>query len=357
MASNIEWMDYTVNNTSWKVPSRYSNLTPLAQGAYGLVCSADDSVFGQKVAIKKLAKPFATNIHAKRAYREIKLLKHVKHDNVIKLIDLFTKVSNPADLDDIYSTTLLMGTDLNNVLKTQELSEEQIIFFTYQILRGLKYLHTSNIIHRDLKPGNLTVNENCELRIIDLGLARSENEEMTGYVATRWYRAPEIMLKWMHYSKAVDLWSVGCIVAEMYTHRPLFPGSDHVNQLNRILDVAGFPSPKLLSQVNEDARTYLERNPNRQKRVDFKEYFSEIKSDAAIDLIDQMLQLDPNDRFNCERFLEHPYLSKFHDVDDEPSGEPFNELYESEDYPVHDWKERIFNEIQTFEPPTDLDFD
>lgn len=221
----------------------------------------------------------------------------------------------------------------------------------------MKYLHTSNIIHRDLKPGNLTVNENCELRIIDLGLARSENEEMTGYVATRWYRAPEIMLKWMHYSKAVDLWSVGCIVAEMYTHRPLFPGSDHVNQLNRILDVAGFPSPKLLSQVNEDARTYLERNPNRQKRVDFKEYFSEIKSDAAIDLIDQMLQLDPNDRFNCERFLEHPYLSKFHDVDDEPSGEPFNELYESEDYPVHDWKERIFNEIQTFEPPTDLDFD
>lgn len=356
MAGNIEWMDYTVNNTTWKVPSRYSNLTPLGQGAYGLVCSSDDSVLQQKVAIKKLSKPFATNIHAKRAYREIRLLKHVNHDNIIRLTDLFTKADSAANLDDLYLSANLMGTDLNNVLKTQELSEDQIIFFTYQILRGLKYLHTSNIIHRDLKPGNLTVNENCELRIIDFGLARSEREEMTGYVATRWYRAPEIMLKWMHYTKAVDIWSVGCILAEMYTHRALFPGSDHVNQLNRILEVAGYPEKKLLDQVNDDARTYLERNPHRPKRVNFNEYFHEIKSPAAIDLINMMLQLDPNERLTCEQALEHPYLKTFHDVDDEPEGTPFDDCYESQEYPVNDWRDRIYQEIKNFEPPTEIDF-
>ena len=99
---------------------------------------------------------------------------------------------------------------------------------------------------------------------------------MTGYVATRWYRAPEIMLRWMHYTKAVDIWSVGCILVEMFLHRPLFPGSDHVNQLNRILDVVGYPPETLINQINEDARTYLERNPRRPPRVNFSEYFQEI---------------------------------------------------------------------------------
>lgn len=355
MAMNQGWVECEVNNTIWKVPTRYKNLTPLGQGAYGLVCSADDTITNRKIAIKKLAKPFATNIHAKRAYREIKLLKHVNHDNIIRLLDLFTRANSAEELDDIYLSTNLMGTDLHNVLKTQELSEDQIIFFTYQILRGLKYLHTANIIHRDIKPGNLTVNENCELRIIDFGLARSEREEMTGYVATRWYRAPEIMLKWMHYTKAVDIWSVGCIVAEMYTHKVLFPGSDHVNQLNRILDVTGYPSQKLLEQVNEDARNYLEKNPKRPQRVNFSDYFEEITSPEAIDFIDKMLQLDPNDRMSCEDALAHPYLRTFHDIEDEPEGEPFDDLYELQDYPVHDWKSRIFEEIRTFVPPTDLD--
>jgi serine/threonine protein kinase len=205
----------------------------------------------------------------------------------------------------------------------------------------------------------------------------------------------------MHYTKAVDLWSVGCIVAEMFTHRALFPGSDRkhlfferesidwfkhflyldVNQLNRILDVAGFPSEKLLSQVNEDARAYLERIANRPRRQNFTEYFREIQSAdgslhylfcrfrlwhkqniecfrfcLAVSLIDNMLQLDPSDRLTCETALEHPYLSTFHDVEDEPTAEPFDDNYEAQEYPVHDWRDRIFQEIKSFEPPTEVDF-
>ena len=105
--------------------------------------------------------------------------------------------------------TPLMDLDLGNIIKIQKLTDDQVKFIVYQIMRGLKYIHSAGIIHRDLKPSNLAVNEDCDLKILDFGLARPTDAEMTGYVATRWYRAPEIMLNWMHYSQTVDIWSVG----------------------------------------------------------------------------------------------------------------------------------------------------
>ena len=122
--------------------------------------------------------------------------------------------------------TPLMDLDLGNIIKIQKLTDDQVKFIIYQIMRGLKYIHSAGIIHRDLKPSNLAVNEDCDLKILDFGLARPTDAEMTGYVATRWYRAPEIMLNWMHYNQTVDIWSVGCIMAELLTGRPLFPGDD-----------------------------------------------------------------------------------------------------------------------------------
>ena len=100
-----------------------------------------------------------------------------------------------------YMVTHLMGADLNNIIKTQQLSDDHVQFLVYQIVRGMKYVHSAGIIHRDLKPSNIAVNEDCELKILDFGLARPTENEMTGYVATRWYRAPEIMLNWMHYNQ------------------------------------------------------------------------------------------------------------------------------------------------------------
>uniref|UniRef100_A0A3B4AGH8 mitogen-activated protein kinase n=1 Tax=Periophthalmus magnuspinnatus TaxID=409849 RepID=A0A3B4AGH8_9GOBI len=223
-----------VNKTIWEVPERYQNLLPVGSGAYGTVCSAFDVKTGLKVAVKKLSRPFQSIIHAKRTYRELRLL---------KILDFFFFLimyglgfyNNLYFLFGRYLVTHLMGADLNNIVKCQKLTDDHVQFLIYQILRGLKYIHSADIIHRDLKPSNLAVNEDCELKILDFGLARQTDDEMTGYVATRWYRAPEIMLNWMHYNMTVDIWSVGCIMAELLTGRTLFPGTDRILCIEREL--------------------------------------------------------------------------------------------------------------------------
>lgn len=124
----------------------------------------------------------------------------------------------------------LMETDLGDVIKYNEITEKQIIYFTYQLLKGLKFIHSANVIHRDLKPKNLLVNSSCELKICDFGLAKPMVElvrnkmHFTEYICTRWYRPPEVLLDWKTYNKPVDMWSVGCIVAELYLQKPLFKG-------------------------------------------------------------------------------------------------------------------------------------
>jgi mitogen-activated protein kinase 1/3 len=126
----------------------------------------------------------------------------------------------------------LMETDMHRVIRTQDLSDDHCQYFIYQTLRALKAMHSANVLHRDLKPSNLLLNANCDLKVCDFGLARSAASQednsgfMTEYVATRWYRAPEIMLTFKEYTKAIDVWSIGCILAEMLSGKPLFPGKD-----------------------------------------------------------------------------------------------------------------------------------
>ncbi|KAK6016724.1 hypothetical protein OSTOST_17790, partial [Ostertagia ostertagi] len=161
------------------------------------VPTAEDLRTGERVAVKKFFRPFQSTIHAKRTYRELKLLRTLKHPNVLEMIDVFTPDTDVASLNNVYFVSVLMGSDLQNILKIQRLTNDQIQALMYQVLRGLKYIHSAGIVHRDLKPSNIAVNE----IILDFGLARAADHEMTGYVATRWYRAPEIMLNWMHYTQ------------------------------------------------------------------------------------------------------------------------------------------------------------
>uniref|UniRef100_A0A7N4NSV3 mitogen-activated protein kinase n=1 Tax=Sarcophilus harrisii TaxID=9305 RepID=A0A7N4NSV3_SARHA len=238
-----------VTKTAWEVRELYRDLQPVGSGAYGAVCSAIDSRTGTKVAIKKLYRPFQSELFAKRAYRELRLLKHMRHENVIGLLDVFTPDDTLDDFTDFYLVMPFMGTDLGKLMKHEKLSDDRIQFLVYQILRGLKYIHAAGIVHRDLKPGNLAVNEDCELKILDFGLARQADSEMTGYVVTRWYRAPEVILNWMRYTQTVDIWSVGCIMAEMITGKILFKGSDHLDQLMEIMKVTGTPPPEFVQRL------------------------------------------------------------------------------------------------------------
>ena len=169
----------------------YNQLVSLSnsrQNTYFLLISSSavDTVNNIKVAIKKLNRPFQTATHAKRTFRELRLLKHMNHENIIGLLDTFYHGNTLETFNQIYLVTHLMGADLNNIIRTQRLTDEHVQFLVYQMLRGLKYINSAGVIHRDLKPSNLAVNEDCELRILDFGLARPAESEMTGYVATRW---------------------------------------------------------------------------------------------------------------------------------------------------------------------------
>ncbi|NXJ14313.1 MK13 kinase, partial [Odontophorus gujanensis] len=177
--------------------------------------SAIDKKTGEKVAIKKLCRPFQSEIFAKRAYRELMLLKQMQHENGLVLLPFS------------YLVMPYMRTDLQKIMG-HEFSDEKIQYLVYQMLKGLKVGGAGEMtrLDLDLKPGNLAVNEDCQLKILDFGLARHADAEMTGYVVTRWYRAPEVILNWMHYNQTVDIWSIGCIMAEMLTGKTLFKGKD-----------------------------------------------------------------------------------------------------------------------------------
>uniref|UniRef100_A0A8C4H3Y5 mitogen-activated protein kinase n=1 Tax=Dicentrarchus labrax TaxID=13489 RepID=A0A8C4H3Y5_DICLA len=329
-----------VNKTIWEVPERYQNLSPVGSGAYGTVSSAYDMSTGLKVAVKKLSRPFQSIIHAKRTYRELRLLKHMKHENVIGLLDVFSPATSLKEFTDVYLVTHLMGADLNNIVKCQKLTDDHVQFLIYQILRGLKYIHSADIIHRDLKPSNLAVNEDCELKILDFGLARHTDDEMTGYVATRWYRAPEIMLNWMHYNMTVDIWSVGCIMAELLTARTLFPGTDLCQH---------YEADRTSLYLFFQARNYISSLPQMPKR-NFADVFIGANP-QAVDLLEKMLVLDTDKRITAAEALAHPYFAQYHDPDDEPEAEPYDQSFESRELEIEEWKRLTYEELCSFEPP------
>lgn len=191
---------FSVSGTSFEVTKNYKLIKPIGQGAYGVVISAMDSNTRKKVAIKKVTRAFEDTIDAKRILRELVLLRHFNHENIVSVMDI-TRPKSASSFEDVYIVSELMETDLHRVIYSrQAITDEHVQYFLYQLLRGLKYMHSANVLHRDLKPSNLLVNANCDLKICDFGLSRGmeqedkeHDEDMTEYVVTRWYRAPEIM--------------------------------------------------------------------------------------------------------------------------------------------------------------------
>ncbi|CAI6334058.1 unnamed protein product [Periconia digitata] len=335
-----EFVRAQIFGTTFEITSRYTDLQPVGMGAFGLVCSAKDQLTSQAVAIKKIMKPFSTPVLSKRTYRELKLLKHLRHENVISLSDIFI-----SPLEDIYFVTELLGTDLHRLLTSRPLEKQFIQYFLYQILRGLKYVHSAGVVHRDLKPSNILVNENCDLKICDFGLARIQDPQMTGYVSTRYYRAPEIMLTWQKYDVEVDIWSAGCIFAEMLEGKPLFPGKDHVNQFSIITELLGTPPDDVIQTIcSENTLRFVQSLPKRERQPLANKFKN--AEPAAIDLLENMLVFDPKKRVRAEQALAHPYLAPYHDPTDEPvAEEKFDWSFNDADLPVDTWKIMMYSEI------------
>ncbi|KAG9510274.1 Mitogen-activated protein kinase ERK-A [Fragariocoptes setiger] len=346
-------MAEVIRGQVFNVGPRYSDLRYVSEGAYGLVVSALDNETKKRVAIKKIS-PFEHQTYCQRTLREIRILTRFNHENIIDIRDIISAQSIDQ-MRDVYIVQCLMETDLHKLLRTQPLGNDHICYFLYQILRGLKYIHSANVLHRDLKPSNLLLNTSCDLKICDFGLARVADPEhdysgmLTEYVATRWYRAPEIMLNSKGYTKSIDIWSTGCILAEMISGRAIFPGRHYLDQLDHILEVIGSPSAEDLDCIiNSKAREYMRNLCTPPKpRIPWAVKYPN-GHPLALDLLDKMLTFNPSKRITVEEALAHPYVSDYYDPDDEPvADQPFSSEME-DDLPREQLKRLVFEEIRDF---------
>jgi len=306
------------------LPSHLTVIQRVGSGSYGEVYLCKDSERGVEVAVKWIRDFARDPVFGKRILREIRILDALEHSNLLRLLDLLP-VPSP-NFSDVYIVMPAMHTDLHKAIQSKmKLSESHAQAFTCQILRGLKYLHSAGIVHRDLKPSNILVNKDCTLRIADFGLARgqaSEQDDLTGYVVTRWYRAPELMLVPTTYFQAIDLWSVGCIHAEILSRSPLFAGESHVDMLRRIAGVLGFDQRHDLAWLpvgkERDSAVQLVKTlqlPG-QPSQPLKEKLPAV-SEVCLDLLQALLTKDPLRRISASDALAHRHLVHLSD----PAGE------------------------------------
>ncbi|XP_066361540.1 mitogen-activated protein kinase 10-like [Miscanthus floridulus] len=345
--------------TDYGDANRYKIQEVIGKGSYGVVCSAIDLHTRQRVAIKKIHNIFEHVSDAARILREIKLLRLLRHPDVVEIKHIMLPPSR-KDFKDIYVVFELMESDLHQVIKANDdLTKEHYQFFLYQLLRALKYIHTANVYHRDLKPKNILANSNCKLKICDFGLARVAFNDTpttvfwTDYVATRWYRAPELCGSFFSkYTPAIDIWSIGCIFAEVLTGKPLFPGKNVVHQLDLMTDLLGTPSMDTISRVrNEKARRYLS-SMRKKDPVPFSQKFPSADP-LALKLLEKLLAFDPKDRPTAEEALRDPYFKGLARVEREPSCQPIRKVefdFEHKRMSKEEIRELIFREMLEYHP-------
>jgi serine/threonine protein kinase len=345
--------------TEYGEGSRYMIEEVIGKGSYGVVCSAYDTHTGEKVAIKKINDIFEHVSDATRILREIKLLRLLRHPDIVEIKHILLPPSR-REFKDIYVVFELMESDLHQVIKANDdLTPEHYQFFLYQLLRGLKYIHTANVFHRDLKPKNILANADCKLKICDFGLARVAFNDTptaifwTDYIATRWYRAPELCGSFFSkYTPAIDIWSIGCIFAELLTGKPLFPGKNVVHQLDLMTDFLGTPSPEAIARIrNEKARRYLS-SMRKKKPVPLYQKFPNADP-LALRVLERMLAFDPKDRPTAEEALADPYFNGLAKFEREPCAQSVSKMefeFERRRITKEDVRELIYRETLEYHP-------
>lgn len=363
----------------FSVPKRYEIIKLLGKGSYGIVCSARDNNIKNGdfvLAIKKITNIFNKEILLKRAIRELKFMFYFQgHKNIVNLINVEIIFNFP--FDGLYCYQELIDYDLAKVIHSNVVfTEFHIQWFTYQILCGIKYIHSADVIHRDLKPGNILCTIYGTLKICDFGLARGigvqhkngQNSKgsnsntlpnvvshITNYVATRWYRAPELMLSNKPYTMSIDMWAIGCILAEFYHRRPIFMGKDSIHQISEIIKYLGTPNEQLLKQFGSirswnllyNVTTITKCDPSQGKySQDWKEVFP-FACHLGLNLLSKLLIWNPIERLTAKEALEHPFLNPVRRKNDEPECPhgSFDFKYELELNSMNKLREYLINEV------------
>jgi mitogen-activated protein kinase 15 len=280
-----------------KVLRSFEVMKKVGQGAYGQVWKARNKRTGTVCALKKIYEAFRNASDAQKAYREIRYLQKLDHPSIVKLL----AVHRPLSSRDVYLELEFMEADLCVALKNSVLKEIHKHYIFYQLANTLSYLHAAELLHRDIKPSNVLVNETCEVKLCDFGLIRSlsrdspEEQVLTENIATRWYRAPEILLCSNSYGKPIDVWSLGCVLAEMVMQRPIFQGSSTLSQLEKIFEVTGKPLPEDLHYIRSKSSLNVIENMEIKERRSIRDLLN-TSDKHLVDLLERIFQVDPRKR-------------------------------------------------------------
>lgn len=296
----------------------YDTRSQIGEGTYGQVYIAQDRSTHEEVALKKIRMDNEKDGFPITAIREIKILRTANDDNVIRLREIVRSKPrgdrSPGSKCSVYMVFDYMEHDLMGLLErlNYKLQLPQIKHFMKQLCKGLNSCHKNGILHRDLKLSNLLISKSGDLKLADFGLARPFKEvpdaRMTNRVITLWYRPPELLLGSDRYGPAIDMWSVGCIFAELLTGRPIFPGKDELDQLDKIFNLLGSPTEANMPGCSK-LEHYGKIPTDKYKTSRLNQYCerNNIPASAAV-LLEKMLSLNPNDRPSAEESLRNDFF-------------------------------------------------
>nr|XP_027202123.1 extracellular signal-regulated kinase 2-like [Dermatophagoides pteronyssinus] len=303
-------MDDSIDN---HVLRKYEIHEVVGSGAYGIVWKIENKETGKILALKKIIKAFNNEKDAVRTLREVTILEQLRGlPHIVTIYEVIQAVNN----NDIYLIFEYVKSDLSVFLKEEKLDKEKIPQIVYQLLLALRDLHCRGLIHRDLKPSNILVDDQYQIKLADFGLARPARNSvvdeslmaMTDYVATRWYRSPEVLLGMNEYSEAVDVWALGCIMAELYLGSVLFRGSSTMEQLNLITGLLGMPSKATLKSFKCPEVYSPIRYTTPIESSELYKNLESIMPPEGFDLMLHLLDFSPIKRYSVGRALIHPYF-------------------------------------------------
>ncbi len=287
--------------------NEFRKVRKIGEGTYGEVYEAIDTTNNRRVAMKKMRIENKDEGIPITALREMCILKHLRHENVVQLYEIIQDVDKIVLIFEYADMDLKMYVDKEKGIKDLKIIQQ----FTLQILNGLYYCNINRIIHRDLKPQNLLlITSEMKLKLCDFGLSRMFSlpmGKMTHEIITLWYRPPEVLLGIENYTTKVDSWSIGCIMAEMITGKPLFPGDSEIGQLFKIFQIMGTPNEENwpgITKLKDYSINFPQWKPKK-----LKDLFPNFDKDG-LDLMEKFLQMDPDKRITIKDALNHPFLEK-----------------------------------------------